>query len=163
MRITLASVLDGVRTLDDRSTHQIKIHNHALHLTFTRAADTVVVANLDNALVVVERLGLHGATRATLTRSRVCTVTNSASVFYYCKQRDDGTLYVDEQAVIMLHYGPYSPRTSGPAHQPRPPSPLYSPQPSPPPSPPPSPRNKYAGQRFEEETDRSVNQKLGRT
>ena len=50
----------------------------------------------------------------------------------------------------MLHYGPDSPPTST--------SPLYSAQPSPPPS----PRKKYAGQRFEEETDRSVNQKLGR-
>ena len=153
-RITLASELDGVRTLDDNSTRQIKVPFHGLHLTFTRVADTVVVAQLGRHVVIVEDFTTKGLTRTTLTLNQVYTVRGSASVFYYCRERDDGSLYVDDEVVIMLHYGPYSPLTST--------SPLYSPQPSPPPSPPPSPRKKYAGQRFEEETDRSVNQKLGR-
>lgn len=103
-RITIASEIDGVHPLIDNTTHEIKIPFSGLHLTFTRKADTVVLNKLDTSTIVVECLGETGKTRTTLTDIQAFTITDCASVFYYCKERDNGSLYVDEEAVFMLHF-----------------------------------------------------------
>ena len=72
-----------------------------LHLTFTRSGNTVELQQLGNCAVVVER---PGEISATLTRNKSCTIRGNSSVFYYCREKDDGRLYIDREAVILVQY-----------------------------------------------------------
>lgn len=103
--ITIASEINGVHALQDNSVYNFKFPFHGLHLTFTRSGDTVVVQQLGNCTVVVER---PGEISGVLTRNKSFTISENASVCYYCKERDDGSLYIDTEDVIMVHYGPFS-------------------------------------------------------
>lgn len=122
--ITIASEINGVHALQDNSVYNFKFPFHGLHLTFTRSGDTVVVQQLGNCTVVVERPGeisgvltrnkmakvveRPGEIPGLLTRNKSFTISENASVCYYCKERDDGSLYIDTEDVIMVHYGPFS-------------------------------------------------------
>jgi hypothetical protein len=103
--ITIASEINGVHALQDNSVYNFKFPFHGLHLTFTRSADTVVIQQLRDSTVVVE---IPGQIDGILTRNKSFTINENASVCYYCKDRDDGSLYVDREDVIMVHYGPFS-------------------------------------------------------
>ena len=103
--ITIASEINGVHAFQDNSVYNFKFPFHGLHLTFTRSGDTVVVQQLSDSTVVVE---IPGEIPGVLTRNKSFTISENASVCYYCKERDDGSLYIDTEAVIMVHYGPFS-------------------------------------------------------
>ena len=105
--ITIASEINGVHVLRDNGVYNFKVPCCGAHINFTRSGDTVFIQQLGDSTIVVERPDPDDIP-GILTRHKTHAITQNASVCYYCMDRDDGTLYVDRETVIMVHYGPFS-------------------------------------------------------